>query len=104
MIYVVDMKDKVQVDQKGQRSEDKTEEELVLVGQSFVGKMKGRGINTQLMKGSLEKETIAAAENLNAGLVIVGREQKERGLLGFPVKNIKRKMAEKCRYSILFIN
>ena len=55
-------------------------------------------------EGSLEKETIKAAEKINANLVIVGREQKKKGLLGLPVKNLKKKLAEKCEYSILFLN
>ena len=44
------------------------------------------------------------AEDINPNLVIVGREQKKKGILGFPTKNIKRKIAETCQYSILFIN
>jgi hypothetical protein len=56
------------------------------------------------VKGSLEKETIKIAEEINACLVIVGREQKRKGALGLPVKNLKKKLAEKCEYSVLFIN
>ena len=54
--------------------------------------------------GSLEKETTKAAEKVKPRLIIVGREQKKKGLLGFPVKNVKRKLAEKCEYSILFVH
>ena len=104
MLYVVDIEDSVQVDEQGYRSDKKPERDLLFKGQQFVEEMKNKKIASQLVKGSLEKETILAAEEINAGLIIIGREQKEKGLLGIPVKNLKRKMAEKCKYSILFIN
>lgn len=104
MLYVVDVEDSVQVDENCIRSDKKPERDLVFCGQNFVEKMKNKGINVQLVKGSLEKETVNAAESINPNLVIVGREQKKKGILGFPVKNVKRKMAEKCKYSILFVN
>ena len=66
--------------------------------------MKNKGVNVQLVKGSLEKETTMAAESIKPNLIILGREQKKKGILGIPIKNIKRKMAERCKYSILFVN
>ena len=104
MLYVVDIEDSVQVDEHCIRSDKKSEKALVFCGQNFVEKMKNKGINIQLVKGNLEKETTKAAESINPNLVIVGREQKKKGILGLPVKNVKRKMAEKCNYSILFVN
>ena len=77
---------------------------MVFKGQNFVGEMKNRGVNVQLVKGSLEKEINKAAESINPNLIIVGREKKKKGTLGIPVKNIKRKLAEKCKYSIFFVN
>ena len=62
------------------------------------------GKKVKLVKGSLEKETVKAAENIGPKLVILGREQKKKSVLGLPVKSVKKKMAEKCRYSILFMN
>lgn len=104
MLYVVDMGDSVEVDKNGVRSEKKPERDLIFSGQNFVEKMKKKGVNVELVKGNLEKETIKAAKRINANLVIVGREQKKKGLLGLPVKHLKRKMVEKCDYSILFVN
>jgi len=104
MLYVVDIKDNVQVDEKGTRSDKKHERDLVFCGQNFVEEIKDKGIDVKLVKGSLEKETLKAAEKINPGLVIVGREQKKKGIMGLPVKNIKRKLAEKCNYSLLFVN
>jgi nucleotide-binding universal stress UspA family protein len=104
MLYVVDVEDSVQVDERCTRSDKKPEKDLIFCGQNFVGKMKDKGINVKLVKGSLEKETIKAAERINPNLIIVGREQKKRGILGLPVKHTRRKLAEKCEYSILFVH
>ena len=104
MLYVVDMQDNVQVDKTGRRSNRKTEDDLIHIGETFVEKMREKNIDVQLVKGNLEKETFKAANKLGASLVVLGREKKKKGMLGLPVKNIKRKMAEKCRYSILFAN
>lgn len=104
MIYVIDLEDSVQVDEKAVRSDKKTEKDLMNIAQNFIQKMKKKGIRVKLLKGSFEKEVIKAAELFNPKIVIIGREQKKKGILGFPVRNVKRKMAERCKYSILFIN
>ena len=44
------------------------------------------------------------AEEINPNLIIIGREQKKKGILGLPIKHLKRKLAEKCKYSLLFVN
>ncbi|UCH72142.1 MAG: universal stress protein [Thermoplasmatales archaeon] len=102
--YIVDIEDAVQVDENGIRSDKKSEKNLLLIGKKFTQEMKEREIKSYLIKGNLERETLKLAKKINANLVIVGREQKKKGLLGLPVKNLKRKLAEKCEYSILFIN
>jgi len=104
MLYVVDMEDSVEVDETGQRSDRKSEKDLIFIGENFVEKMREKGVNVRLVKGGLEKETVKAAEDIGANLVIVGREQKKKNIFGLPVKNVKKKIAEKCRYSILFVN
>ncbi|UCH71928.1 MAG: universal stress protein, partial [Thermoplasmatales archaeon] len=63
-----------------------------------------KGINVELVKGSLERETIKLEEKINPNLIIVGREQKKKGILGLPVKHTRRKLVEKCEYSILFVH
>lgn len=104
MIYVVDLEDSVQVDEKVIRSDKKTEKDLMTIAQNFIQKMRNKGINVKLLKGSFEKEVIKATEIFNPKIVIIGREQKKKGLLGLPVKNVKRKLVERCKYSILFVN
>ena len=104
MLYIVDTKDAVEVDTTGKRSERKTEKDLMTKGQHFVDIMKKKGINVTLVKGSLEKETTKAANKIGPKLIILGREQKKRSVLGIPAKSVKKKMAEKCRYSLLFMN
>ena len=104
MIYVIDTEDKIAVDSLGKRSEKKSEKELLLQGHKFVYEMEQKGLTVSVVKGSLEKETARAAEDIGAGLVIVGREQKKKNIFGLPTKSVKKKMVEKCRYSILFVN
>ena len=104
VLYVVDTEDSIQVDENGLRSNTKTKEDLLIKGQKFINEMKQKGVNAKLVQGSLEKQTLIKAEEINANLVIVGREQKKKGILGLPVKNLKKKIAEKCKYSILFYN
>ena len=103
MIYIVDMEDTVQVNENGERSGKKSERDLLFFGQKFIQDLEDKGINVDLVKGSLERETIKKAEKMNAGLIIVGREQKKKGVLGVPIKNLRKKIAEKCEYSLLFI-
>ena len=104
MIYIVDTKDNVQVDENGTRSDKRPENVLLFSGQEFTFEMKKKNIDVDLIKGSLEKETLKAAEKIKPNLVILGREQKKKGPLGIPIKNLKKKLAEKCEYSILFVN
>jgi len=104
MIYVVDIEDAVEVDEMGRRSNKKSEEDLIKRGKSFIAEMEKKGVDVELIRGSLEKETLKAAKKIKANLVIVGREQKKRGMFGIPTKNIKRKIVEKCKYSMLFVN
>ncbi len=104
MAYIVDTEDNVEVSDDGVRSSKKSERDLVFTGQNFVNDMQKRKINVKLIKGNLLRETLNAASNVNANLIIFGREQKEKGLFGFPVKNFKKKMVEKGKYSLLFLN
>ena len=104
MLYVVDVEDAVEVDVNGKRSERKPKRDLLFTGQTFVEDMSQKGIDAQTVQGNLEHETIKAAQSLEAGLVIIGREQKKRGKFGLPVRKLKQKMADRCKYSILFVN
>jgi len=104
MLYVVDVEDSVQVDKNGKRSDKKSERDLLFNGQKFIDEMEKKEINIKLVKGSLEKITLKAAEEINPNLIIIGREQKKKGMLGLPIKNLKKKLAEKCKYSLLFVN
>jgi len=104
MLYVVDIEDSVVVDEQGKRSEKKPERDLIFKGQSFVEEMKKRGVNIELVKGSLGKEINRAAEKINPTLIILGREQKKKGALGIPIKNVRKKIASKCKYSMLFLH
>ena len=104
MIYIVDIEDSVQVDTTGKRSEIKTSKSLMKNGRNFVKNIKEKNINIKLVKGNLEKEIFKEAKKSKADLIIIGREKKQKGILGLPVKRLKQKIAKKCDYSILFIN
>jgi len=103
ILYIVDTEDCVQVDEQGKRSTKQTEKELKIQAQKFVEEMQKKQINVEIVKGSLEKQIVKKAEKIKAQLVILGQEQKKKGMLGFPVKNVKKKIAEKCKYSMLFV-
>jgi hypothetical protein len=103
IIYVVDVEDSVQVDSSGKRSEKKPQNYLIANGQEFVAQIQKKNIKSELVKGSLEKQIIKSAEDFNAGIVILGREKKKRDVLGIPIRNIKRKITEKCNYSVLLV-
>jgi len=104
MIYIVDVQDSVKVDEEGHRSGRKSEKELMDAGEEFVREMRKNGIDVKMVIGGLEKETIRAAKEIGAGLVVVGREQKKTGIMGLSVKTVRKKLVEKCNYSILFTN
>ncbi len=104
MIYVVDTEDTVEVDVNGFRSPEKSISDLMYTAERFSEEMKKKGLEVTIVKGGLEHEIIKAAKKLDAGLVVVGRQRKEKGKLGLPLKHVRRRLAEKCRYSLLFVN
>ena len=103
-LFIVDPQDSVEVDEHLQRSGKKTQEELLKNAQIFAQEMKHQGYNTEIVIGPLEKETAKAARQQGSTLIVVGREQKQHHLLDLTGKSIKRKIAENCDYSVLFIN
>jgi len=66
--------------------------------------MKQKGVEVQLVTGAFEKEIRKAAERIDAGVIIIGREQKQKGLWGLPVKDSKKKVLQRCKCSLLFLN
>lgn len=104
MIYITDMEDNVKVDEHGNRSSPKPLHELLFSRQEFIENMQEKGIFVKTVEGSLQRESIKAARKMKAGLVIIGREQKKRGKLGLPIRKVKQKIADRSKYSLLFIN
>ena len=104
MLYIIDTQDNVEVDVNGKRSIKKPIRDLESAGKHFTQEMKEQQINVKTVQGSIEQQTIKEANKMEAGLVIMGREQKQKGMLGFPVKNTKQKITERCKYSLLFLN
>jgi len=104
MLYVIDVEGSVKVYEKPERSMKKSETELMKHGEIFANQMEKRGIQVKIIKGNIEKEMLKTADELKTKLIIIGRQQKKKGLLGFPMKNMKKRLAEKCKHSILFVN
>lgn len=103
-LYVVDTKDTVEVDTNLHRSDKKSTDELMVNAQLFSKEMQQQGYSTAIVTGSLEKETAKAAQRYDSTLVVVGREQKKPHMLNIHGKSTKRKIAENCDYSVLFVN
>ena len=89
MLYIIDTQDTVEVDINGQRSSKKPKQELLQISQTFAKEMKEKNINVKIIEGLLEQQTLKEAKNLESGLIIIGREQKKKGILGLPVKEKK---------------
>lgn len=104
LYYIMDRRDPVAVDTYGIRSSEKTLDELDTERQRFIDKMKEQHIDIETVVGGLEQQIMRKARKYDPSLIILGREQKRKGALGLPYGNIKRKLMEKCKYSLLFIN
>jgi nucleotide-binding universal stress UspA family protein len=104
MMYIIDTEDAIEVDETGVRMEQKTLSELQRKALDFITLMKQKGVEVQLVQGSFERETLKEANRLQAGVVVIGREQKQQGMLGLPVKDSKRKLLRHCKCSLLFLN
>jgi len=104
LVYIVDPQDPVQVDAAGKRVGKRSLKDLVADGTAFIKEKREQGIQASIVVGPLEKEIIRAAKKHAANLIIVGREQKHHTLSGLTGKSTKRKIAEHCEYSVLFVN
>jgi nucleotide-binding universal stress UspA family protein len=104
MIYIIDTEDAVAVDASGLRGKKQSSVELRGSADAFISRMKQKGVEVQLVTGAFEKETLRAAERVGAGVVVIGRERKQKGLLGLPVKDSKKKVLQHSKCSLLFLN
>ncbi len=103
LMYIVDTGEPVTFDESAQRFVKKSVSELLDAGQRFVDAMGKKGIAAQLMTGGFQEITLHTAKQLNAGLVVMGQEQKRDDILGFPVKSMSHRIVEKSKYSMLFL-
>jgi nucleotide-binding universal stress UspA family protein len=104
MIYIIDTEDAVEVEADGLRRVQQPVSELMKKADAFVGSMRQKGVFVELVAGAFEKETLKAAERVGAGVIIIGREQKQKGVLGLPMKGGKKKVLQHCKCSLLFLN
>jgi len=103
LYYIIDKSDPIIVDVQGKRSEKKTPLELQQESTRFVEKMKEKQLNIETTIGGLEQEILKKAKRYDPALIIIGKEQKRKGALGLPYSDIKKKLVQKCKYSLLFI-
>ena len=98
-IYVIDTEEKIEVDEKGVKRE-KTMEELRQAAEKFAAKYK-KYADVKIAVGSIEGEVAKYADEVNADVVIIGREMKKRKIFS---REIKKEMIEKIKHSLLFLN
>jgi nucleotide-binding universal stress UspA family protein len=104
MVYVIDTEDTIEVDDRGVRTGKKSMQELMIKAEHFIATMKAQGVDVELETGGFEKVILRATRRIQPGLIVIGREQKQKGLLGLPVKDSKKKVLQHCKCSLLFLN
>jgi len=98
-IYIVDKEEKVEVDEHGHKIE-RDLDYLKMKAKKFVEKYKDKA-TIRVSIGTVENEAAKYADEINADLVVVGREMKRKGIFG---KEIKKEMVEKVKHSLLLLN
>jgi hypothetical protein len=104
MIYIIDTEDTIEVDETLTRGKETSMATLQQNAQEFIVMMRQKGVEVQLVQGPFEREALKEASRIHAGVVIIGREQKQHGLLGLPIRDSKRKLLRHCKSSLLFLN
>ena len=104
MVYIIDTTDRIMVDKNLIRSEKKDKQTLVEEGNKFKENMEKRGLKTDVVIGSLEKIIREKEKKIKSNLIIIGREQKKRRILGVYYRNPRLKIAEKTKHSVLYLN
>lgn len=99
LFYVIDIEDKVEIDEKGMKKE-KSIEELEERAREFIKGYEDMA-KVKIKVGVLEETIKESAEEVNADLVIVGREMKKRKIFS---KGTKMEILNKMKHSLLFLN
>ena len=99
LLYIIDVTEKVEVDEHGNKME-RSVEELRNAAEDFRRKY-GERARVEVVEGRMEEEIVRYARKNNAHVTIVGREMKKRGVLS---KELRKEMVEKIKNSILFLN
>lgn len=99
LIYIIDVEEKAEVDEKGFKKE-KTLEELQKSAERFAERHK-KNFEVEITVGSIEEKVTEFAEKFNPDVIVVGREMKKRKLF---CKELKMEMIEKLKNSLLFLN
>ncbi|MBN1859860.1 MAG: universal stress protein [Candidatus Thermoplasmatota archaeon] len=103
MVYIIDTEDTVTVDEKAVRKERRSLAELQARAEEFVRLLKTQGVSVEVARGGFEREALRVAGRIEPGVIIIGREQKQRGRLGLPMRESKKKVLQHCKSSVLFL-
>lgn len=103
-LYIVDIEDSVEVDNKGERSEITSEKKLMYNANTFSEEIKKKGYQIKIVKGGTERQIIKAASEIKNPLIIIGRNKKRKGIFGIPIKKFKKRLVERCNDTIIFLN
>lgn len=103
MVYIIDTEDTAVVDEKAIRKERRSLAELQARADEFVRLMKTQGVDVKVAHGCFEREALRVAGRVEPGVMIIGREQKQRGRLGLPVRESKKKVLQYSKSSVLLL-
>ncbi len=98
-VYIVDVEEKVEVDEKGNKMK-RSLEELIRKAKKFAEEY-GKYARVEIAVGALEEEIIKFAKRLNADVIVIGREMKKRRIFG---KGLKKEIADRINHSVFFLN
>ena len=95
LLYIIDTEDKVLVNENGERIKADIDE-LRERAKKFAEKYK----KVEIREGAFEEELVKFADEVNAGLIVIGREMKKRRML----KELRKDIVKNLHHSVLFLN
>ena len=95
LLYIIDTEDKILVNENGERIKADIDE-LRERAKKFAEKYK----KVEIREGVFEEELVKFADEVNAGLIVIGREMKKRRML----KEVRKDIVKNLHHSVLFLN
>jgi len=95
LLYIIDIEDRVLVNENGEKVKASIDEL-----RSNAKKFAERYEKVEIREGIFEEELVKFADEVNAGLVVIGREMKKRSMN----REVRKDIAENIHHSVLFLN